>query len=283
MLNELRRRAAEELDKLRAAVPIVEIKKKEPEIKEKNGSEHKIYCRFRSAEQIPENLEGIDLIVLPLFADFSSITNKYIPFAAEIPRGILNEKAVAERLEKIKEFGVKTTFCGTLASAEIAKNAGFKFVGDIGFNVYNSHAANLLSDLGMEGVILSPELKIENLKAVKSPIEKGYFAFGRLPVMLTRNCPVNNNDCKNCDKNRVLTDRTGAKFPVDCGNGFSTVYNSAPHYLADKKEQFSSLGFSYLYFTFETKEEAAEIINAYKNGKKPSGEFTRGLYFREVY
>lgn len=282
-LNELRRNAVEALDKLRIAQKPIEINENELEIKEKRGGEQKTYCRFENAEQVPENLEGIDLIVLPLFADFETLGDQKTPLAAEVPRGILNEVSVAKRLEKIKEFGVNIAFCGTLAAMELAKDKEFEVIADIGFNIYNSHSANLLENLGASGVMLSPELKIDALKAVKSPIERGYFAYGRLPVMLTRNCPVNFGDCNACDKRRSLTDRTGAKFPVNCGNGFSVVYNSAPHYLADKAEQFLGLDFKYLYFTFEEKEEAKRIIEAYKKEKKPSGEFTRGLYFREVY
>lgn len=282
-LNELRRRAVEQLDSLRTAQKPIEINENEPEIKGENGGEQRLYCRFKAVEQIPENLEGVSLVVLPLFADFSKLNSINIPLAAEIPRGILNERVIAERLEKIKTLSINTALCGTLAAAELAKNAGFKVIADIGLNVYNSHAANLLSELEFSGALLSPELKAENLKSLRSPISKGYFAYGRLPVMLTRNCPVSSNDCGSCNGRRVLTDRTGAQFPVDCANGFSIVYNSAPHYLADKKEQFSSLDFAYLYFTFEEKEEAERVLEAYRKNKKPSGDFTRGLYFREVY
>ena len=282
-LNELRRNAVEALDRLRVAEKPVEINENEPEIKSKRSGLQKTYYRFENTQQIPENLEDANLIVLPLFADFEEITNKNIPLAVEAPRGILNEEKVAERLEKAREFGINTAFCGTLAAMEIAKNKGFKVIADVGFNVYNSHSANLLANLGAEGVMLSPELKIDSLKAVEAPIDRGYFAYGRLSVMLTRNCPVNNGDCQNCDKKRTLTDRMGAKFPVNCGNGFSTVYNSAPHYLADKREQFSGLDFRYLYFTFEEKAEIEKIIEAYKKEIKPSGDFTRGLYFREVF
>ncbi len=282
-LNELRRNAIDALDNLRAARGPIKIDEIEPETESEKGEKLRLYCRFKEAEQIPENLEGVSLAVLPLFADFEGLNRINIPLAAEIPRGILNEQIVANRLEQIKGKGVEIAFCGTLAAMELAKNAGLKVIADVGFNVYNSHSANLLKSLGAEGTVLSPELRIDSLKAVNSPIDRGYFAYGRLPVMLTRNCPVNNGNCQNCDKNRTLTDRTGAQFPVDCTNGFSTVYNSAPHYLADKQGQFSSLNFAYLYFTFEQKAEVEKIIEAYKKGEKPTGEFTRGLYFREVY
>ena len=38
----------------------------------------------------------------------------------------------------------------------------------------------------------------------------------------------------------------------------------------------------FFYFTNETKDECAAVINAYNNKEKAHGDFTRGLYFRKV-
>ena len=52
--------------------------------------------------------------------------------------------------------------------------------------------------------------------------------------------------------------------------------------MADRLGEIKNADFLLLYFTDESKEEAQKIIIAYKIGKKPDGEFTRGLLYRGV-
>ena len=54
-----------------------------------------------------------------------------------------------------------------------------------------------------------------------------------------------------------------------------------PLYLAERMDEFP-LYFGLLYFTTEGREECAEIIDAYKKGIPPKGDYTRGLYYRGV-
>ena len=79
-----------------------------------------------------------------------------------------------------------------------------------------------------------------------------------------------------------MTDRKGLTFPVVCSGGCSEILNSKPVYMADKISEIKNVSFLLLYFTTETKEEAAEISEAYRTGKAPSGDFTRGLFYRGV-
>ncbi len=283
-LNELRRNAVLELNKARNVKPNVKRANFKENFGTSFGEEPKLFCRFSEREQIPKNLGGVSLVVLPLFADFNDLSfNENIEIAAELPRGILNEEIIAKRLKEIKKLGIKTAFCGTLAAKQLAEDSGFEVFSDIGFNTFNNETVKALENMGANGVILSPELSVSGVKNIKSNVPRGIFAYGRLPLMLTRNCPVKNTGCESCNKDRTLTDRTGTKFPVRCVNGFSEIFNSKPHYLADKMTDFKGIHFMYLYFTFENSQEAEDIIEAYRKGKKPTGEFTRGLYYREVY
>ncbi len=282
-LNALRRNCIERLDELRSRAKPIEENEYIPAFDDRKPQQTALYCRFENAAQIPEKLDGVELITLPLECDISQFSApENIKMAVELPRGILNEKQVAKRLEAFRTKGFEIAFCGTLAAKEIAENAGFKTVADIGFNIYNSETAKALEQSGAKALVLSPELRVEEFKRIKTPLKKGAFAYGRLPIMLTRNCPVKADSCRGCNHDRLLTDRMGIQFPVRCTNGFAEVFNSKPHYLADKKSDFAALDFMYLYFTFEARQEAAEIIDAYKTEKKPSGEFTRGLYYRGV-
>ena len=112
---------------------------------------------------------------------------------------------------------------------------------------------------------------------------RGIMTYGRIPLMLTRNCPVRNKlTCAECGKNSVLVDRMGVEFPVRCKNGCSYIFNSRPLWLADKQNDIRNCDFVLLYFTTETKTEAAEIIGDYICEKSAKGEFTRGLYYKGV-
>lgn len=107
--------------------------------------------------------------------------------------------------------------------------------------------------------------------------------YGRIPLMLTRNCPVKNKlTCAECRSKSVLVDRMGVKFPVICKNGASFILNSRPLWATDKKSEMRNLDFGLLYFTNENKSECEGLIAACIGGDTPQGEFTRGLYFKNV-
>lgn len=57
---------------------------------------------------------------------------------------------------------------------------------------------------------MSFELKASQIEKLKKPIEIGFVAYGRLPLMLTANCPIRNDmGCKNC-KGKLLTAQAGS-------------------------------------------------------------------------
>ena len=64
------------------------------------------------------------------------------------------------------------------------------------------------------------ELTLAQGEALGGSLPRGLVAYGRLPLMLTRACPAANGPkgCLHCARTGpapVLTDRRGARFPVD--------------------------------------------------------------------
>ena len=122
-------------------------------------------------------------------------------------------------------------------------------------------------------------------------------AYGRLPLMITENCLVQNHtgcrldrggpavpDGAPCRSPHELRDRTGAAFPLLGAYGHRTeIQNSRPLYLADRPA-YRQLGltFARLRFTTESPEECVRIFRAYREGQTPDFPFTRGLYERGV-
>ena len=283
-LNSIRRTAIEKLNNRRADRVKYDILEFEFEQRIKFHSRSpRLIARFDSADQIPDNLDGIDGIMLRLEAEPPEPLPNNIKLIVDVPRGILSEEYIRGRLEHFYKKGFRYAYCGNIAAVNICKVLGFEIIGGLGLNVTNSNTAEVLKDLGASAVTLSPELLLSDAVRLDTSIEKGIFAYGRLPLMLMRNCPVKNgSDCKTCNRNGHITDRLGISFPIKCRVGFSELYNSLPIWLADRLDECCGLDFLLLYFTDEPKEDVSTIINAYKNGLSADRKYTRGLYYRSV-
>ncbi|MBQ3817354.1 MAG: U32 family peptidase, partial [Clostridia bacterium] len=154
---------------------------------------------------------------------------------------------------------------------------------DTGMNVFNSYSAKVATSLGACKILLSNELTLKEAENIKSTVPKGTVGYGKIPLMVFKNCPVKNGiNCNSCNRKNTLTDRKGTQFPVRCRIGFSEMLNSVPVWLADKQSDLASLDFTLLYFTDESKEKVSEVIKAYQNGTESKEPYTRGLFYRGV-
>ncbi len=282
-LNELRRKACEMLDELRVQTNITPCQEEYTLTKTNSNrtQNHKLYVRFATAEQIPEDLTGIDGIIFPLEENLDSLSGKNIPLIVDIPRGIISENLITERLKHFKNRGFETALCGNLSAIKLAENCGFKIMADTGLNIANSESLKTVQNLKVESAIISPEEKIKDINSLSSNIEKGIIAYGHIPLMLFKNCPVKNGmDCKQCHKEQYITDRLSTKFPIRCRTGYSELLNSLPIWMFDRKNEYQALDFSVIYFTVEPKERVCEILSAYKINSAPDIKHTRGMYYR---
>ena len=240
-------------------------------------------ARFENYEQIPENLKRIDGIIIPIECEPPKVLPENIKLIADIPRGILSEDYISKRLDILKEFGFTAAYCGNLAAIPLALKAGYEIIGGIGLNIANSQSIQALANLGVDNITLSPELTLNDCVKLSSPINKGIFAYGRLPLMLTRNCPIKNGiSCEECKRSQALKDRKNIEFPIRCRLGFSEMLNSLPIWLADRLDEAYGLDFLLLYFTDETPEDISKIIDMYISGDAPQFNYTRGLYYRNL-
>ncbi len=280
-LNALRRDAIEKLDNMRSELKLDECFTPQFENVGNLGGKKQFVARFASVEQIPENIKGIKAIILPYECEMPKIEG--IRIIAELPRYIGNESVVEKRLQTLKEQGIDTVFCGNLSAVALAKKFGFKVVGSWGFNANNSQSISVLEKVGVDSIMLSAEISLKDIDKITSNIPVGIFAYGRLPLMLTRNCPIRNGkSCSECDKKQKLVDRKGIEFPVMCRMGYSELLNSAPLYMGDRLCEIPAVDYLLFYFTNESPNEANDIIDSYNCNKKPSGEYTRNLYYRDL-
>ena len=272
-INALRREAVEKLEETQepqvTALPFTPVK-----ARIKSGLPY-YTARFESAEQIPVN-HPFRRIFLPIGTPAELLLRHGA--GVEIPRGLFGkEEELKKRLTELKKAGVTEAMCSDLGTYKTAEELGFKVYGGYGLNITNSETAQMFAS-----PVLSFELTLEQAAEINAE-DTGIIAYGRLPLMLTRNCPVKNRiGCAECKKQGVLTDRKGYKFPVKCSEfPCVEILNSVPLVMSDRISEINT-DFIHFYFTDESRTEIENIINLYKCTKKPEGEYTRGLYFRGV-
>ncbi len=252
-----------------------------------NHNERRLHVRFFDAREIPEKLTGVSRAIIPLETDGETVERLCkagIEVAAEVPSAVFsNSQKYTEALIRLKSHGVTLAWVCNLDGVSVAQKADLPFACGFGTNIFNSISLEEMQKLGAEDCLLSCEVSLSQAAHMGGSIPRGIMEYGRIPLMLTRNCPVRNElTCAECGRNSELEDRKGVRFPVRCKNGCSYIFNSRPLWLADKQNDIRNCDFALLYFTTETKAEITEVINSFIDKKSPDGDFTRGLYFKGV-
>lgn len=277
-INAMRREAIALIEQKRNRKPGVDVCEFDPTFNPTTAKHTKVYAQFRTVKSIPDNLNGVDALIIPL-----EEVNNYssdLPIIAEIPRGMKNQGVIENQLKELNGK-VDTVVCHNLAAVHLAKSYGFKIIAGSGLNCINPQSFNVLVGLGAEKVTLSFESKIadKNHFDLKNTL---IYVYGKTPLMLTDNCPIRANlSCNECK--HKITDRMGVNFPVYCRGGYAEIYNSRPLWLADRLEEYEGFGGVILNFVDETPQQAHNIISAYlgNTSYKPK-EYTRGLYDKGV-
>ena len=286
-INSMRREALSELGKRIAERPEIKFTQPELNVRRRRAQNRGFVIRVHNISQIPRNLTGVRRIVLPMNAPadvIDALKEKKIQPAAEVPAAIFGgDEAVFNALIRAHKNGVSLAAVCSLDGAAIAKKAGMKLCALPGTNIFNTFSLDKFASLGFTDAVLSAELKLAQCAELGGSLPRGIFAYGRLPLMQTRNCPVKNGTaCAECKKHGRLTDRMGVEFPVECTPFASTLLNSVPVAASDKLDQFGFADFSLLWFTTETRDECEMVLDSYRRGAAPQGEFTRGLLYRGV-
>lgn len=284
-INELRRNVIEKLSELvtRKNTPQYTITNYIPLKSAVINSEtvEKIPVRTfcRTIEQALSASELSEYLVIPEKIITENLLSK-IPAEKIIvspPKFILNEEKVISRLAELKKFGVNHLLCYTLDSFAIGKNLDFRLHGNFTLNVFNSFSAEYLHNIGLEDCIFSIEATLSQFKQIRTEMPVGAVIYGRLPLMLTRNCPIDNEiGCKRCKG--YIIDRTSRKLPVACSKDYVEILNSDILYMADRINEFSNISFTAVLLHDENAEQTKSAVS----GVKPSGNITRGLYYRGV-
>ena len=243
-------------------------------------------ARFERWEQVPERaLDGVEYLILPI-AQADRVPREWrAKTILELPRVMFGalEQDTARRIAATQDAGFAGYEVSNIAHLRLCR--GLPMTGGFGLNITNNAAAQFYAEQGLSSLLILPEVKDSDIASIAparngKPVPTGVMIYGHMPLMLTRACPLQNiHDCAHCDKTGVLTDRKAKKFPVRCGLGVRTIYNPVPIYMGDKPGALA-VDYGVAYFTLESREDAAQVLDMIRTHAPFEGDFTRGLYFK---
>ena len=287
-VNELRREALDALLKKREVLrPWPTTEEHVPALPLRTLPPHRtLRARFESWEQVPERaLDGIEYLILPI-AQADRVPREWrAKTLLELPRVMFGklEEDTARRIAATQDAGFAGYEVSNIAHLRLCR--GLPMSGSFGLNITNQLAAQFYADNGLGSMLILPEVKDSDISTIAPthngrPVPTGVLVYGHMPLMITRACPLQNiHDCAHCDKTGVLTDRKAKKFPVRCGLGVRTIYNPVPIYMGDKPGALT-VDYGVAYFTLESREKTAKILEMIRTHAPFEGDFTRGLYFK---
>ena len=243
-------------------------------------------ARFERWDQVPERaLDGVEYLILPI-AQADRVPREWrAKTILELPRVMFGalEQDTARRIAATQDAGFAGYEASNIAHLRLCR--GLPMTGGFGLNITNNVAAQFYAEQGLSSLLILPEVKDSDIASIAparngKPVPTGVMIYGHMPLMVTRACPLQNiHDCAHCDKTGVLTDRKAKKFPVRCGLGVRTIYNPIPIYMGDKPGALA-VDYGVAYFTLESREEAAQVLEMIRTHAPFEGDFTRGLYFK---
>ena len=167
---------------------------------------------------------------------------------------------VDKLLKNAASLGARYALVGNLGHLAICRAAGLVPISDFRFNITNSDTLSVISDLGVNNPLLSPELTAPAVRGLCGSA----VVYGRIPLMLTERCFMRDTfGCKSCSA-CSLTDRKGTKFPMLREYRHrNLILNSAVTYMGDRQNELRGIPSQHFIFTTETDREIREVMGAF--------------------
>lgn len=300
-INSIRRKALDDLIEIRRSrypdrmmPPIVTgIKSKSADstkIAESSTATQRILSVYLYQWKSKEVMESItsDRIYLPFFSlfdddhatDVKRFKERGIQVFAAIPavtRG-REDQMLKEQAGKLAPLGIDGILIGNLSHMELLVDSRLPLVGDHSLNIYNSQSVKIAAGSGLQGITLSHELSLSEMKKIDGfGIEIEATVYGRVPVMTSEHCPIgsevsdrpDSRNCGLCHKGRyLLKDRMGAEYPVigDSISCRSTLLHWDKRYVPEHIKELSAAGVTVfrLYLDDEGPESIKEIGTVFR-------------------
>lgn len=290
-VNSLRRELLDELAARRMDLPTRRELPAPPLPDAPEGAESMAFtCSVRKAEQVTaallaERPAAVYVPVEELDRLDPALDWNGAELCAVLPRVFrtADEALLRQTLERHPEAA--SAAVGNLGHLPIVRGLDRTLRGDFGLNIFNSRALRFWQEQGLASATVSFELRWQQIRDLKKYIPCEAIVYGRLPLMVTENCVTRCSVGCTHGAGSVLTDRTGAQFPVTCGYGCRCeIQNSRTLFLADKPEMRQcGLAYGRLRFTTEAPEQCVTVLRRHRQGGDWTPEdLTRGLFYRGV-
>lgn len=293
-LNELRRKALDELEEkilktFNRKEKKIEVEKLNIKDTTKSTTQISLLLNYINTNYNYKNLEHLNKVYIQAselllnknkekLEEITSIADTYI----YMPNVLRDEhkSIIYNKIDEIiKSYKIKGFVVSNLSQIEELKKYNLELLGNYTLNVYNNNTIEELRKMGLKSVTISPEINSEEIRNIKTDINKELIVYGRLPLMTSEYCPIGTfKNCTGlCQKgDYVLKDRMNFEFPIRTNrlNCNTIIYNSKITSIKWKDLKVDSIRIDIL---DESLEEINRIIKIHKQNERLEGyEFTNG-------
>ena len=237
-----------------------------------------VRAHVRTKEQLAAALTCADLVCIP--AQLADGCTADARIQIEAPRILEPEEDWGRRLDALCGKGFTHLVCHNIADLYLGAQRGMSLHAGYGLNCVNSRSAAQLAGMGAADVTACIELHHRAMPCLRRVLPTGVFAYGRLPMMLLRLCPIRAQDgCRHSDC--YLTDRTGRRFPLSCAGTYQEMLNSEVLWLSGRTA-LQGADIWDMYFYDESPDAVCGVIADYRAGTQTMcpPQHTTGLYIR---
>lgn len=195
---------------------------------------------------------------------------------------------IEQELAAWRRAGVRRVLCQHLGQLYSVQEAHMQAEAGAGIGIMNEAGRAFLRSQ-CAGYTASPELSAKELRELAYDPACACIVYGRVPVMLTEQCPL--KEARLCGRTKdtllvPLTDRMGEEWPMErhCQDCYNVFYASRPIWLAHRPALLRGLpaGKYRLYFLEEDAQLAGKIVEQYErsifqNIKPPEEEIRAAL------
>ncbi len=242
LLNEMRREAVEALIRARQQKTVHKKNKQNlPDFESDLKKHNKLVCYVSNQEQAMA-LDGLDCIV---FSDHQQALQHDFVNPAILP-------FTDNKIDYDIENSVMVSNIGHL------KN-NYQLYYDGHSTVMNHLAYDAVKDLGASDICISPELTERETETLLKKRNARYWAYGKLPVMYTRTCPLKASGmlCQNCSQTFITQNETVGQLNVTCHQQLLRYVTALPLIKNHLIKQYK--GCAYAFFTDESTKEVRQI------------------------
>lgn len=193
---------------------------------------------------------------------------------------VVSDDQVKAVVETLKDLRISQVMAGEYGMLEALRDSGIELLTDQTFHTNNTQHVEALRQLGVLGCTASYEISGRQLRSLvsQSPLSTEVVVFGRIPLMVTKHCPVKAamesgaGPCRDrhCEQTAFgLRDRKGCVMPlIQTGSCLMEIYSHQHLILLEQLQEMVACGVSRfrLAFSNETEDEIREAIGAFSLG-----------------